>query len=79
MSDNKADLIAQVTDLRRAAASLDYPDSYRTCMMAASELVEEAAFCLTRDKPGRRVAELLLLSARLEDLSETDKPNLADD
>lgn len=62
-------------ELRHLVSLQSYPDNFRNSMMIASEWVEQAALCMSEHQSGHRVAELLLLAARLEDLSLSHAPN----
>lgn len=66
---------ALLKTLRGLVSALEFPQNYSACMMSASELVEEAAFCMTAYRPGHRVVELLLLAARLEELATQHDPD----
>ncbi|WP_298975254.1 hypothetical protein [uncultured Roseobacter sp.] len=69
MTHSPGDFDTLLSQLATRASERQYPDNYRMCMMAAAAFVDEAANCVTQHSPGHRVAELLLLAARLEDLS----------
>ena len=57
------DLVSRIRD---NAAAQAFPVGYNTCLLAAAALVEEAGARLVDHEPGNRVAELMLLSARIE-------------
>ena len=59
------------SELQKQATALEFPYNFRLSMLAASQMVDQAAEYLGIEKPGTPVAELLFFAARLEELASS--------
>ena len=69
MSSGDLAIEDKISELKQLVSGLGYPTGFQTYMSLASVMVEQAAFSIKDITPGNRVAELLLLAARLEEMS----------
>lgn len=68
MEEPFAEVEALAKLISEKAQAMEHPAGHDVCLLVASELIETAGQLLANRETGNRVSELMLLSARVENL-----------